>query len=81
MVETEKKPLGIAVNRDDDAGPAVADVAMTRRQRALWITLLCGTAVHRDHRGTVPHFIFRADPRSSGQIRAESDHVYGTAGL
>jgi hypothetical protein len=43
MVETEKKLPGIAVNRDDDAGPAVAevaDVAMTRGLRALWITLL-----------------------------------------
>jgi hypothetical protein len=39
MVEPEKNPGGIAVDRDGNAAPAVADVAMTRGQRALWIAL------------------------------------------
>ena len=40
MVEPEKNPSGIPVDRDDNAAPAVADAAMTRGQRALWIALI-----------------------------------------
>jgi hypothetical protein len=40
MVEPEKNPGGIPVDRDDNAAPAVADVAMTRGQGALWIALI-----------------------------------------
>jgi hypothetical protein len=39
MMELEKNPGGIPVDRDGNAAPAVADVAMTRGQRALWIAL------------------------------------------
>jgi hypothetical protein len=40
MVEPEKNPGGIPVDREGNAAPAVADVAMTRGQRALWIALI-----------------------------------------
>jgi hypothetical protein len=40
MVEPEENHGGMAVDRDDNAAPAVADVAMTRGQRALWIALI-----------------------------------------
>jgi hypothetical protein len=41
MVEPEKNPGGIPVDRDGSAAPAVADrPAMTRGQRALWIVLI-----------------------------------------
>jgi hypothetical protein len=41
MVEPEKNPGGIPVDRDGNAAPAVADrPAMTRGQRALWIALI-----------------------------------------
>jgi hypothetical protein len=40
MVELEKNPDGIPVDRDDNAAQAVADVAMTRWQRAVWIALI-----------------------------------------
>jgi hypothetical protein len=40
MVEPEKNPGGIPVDRDGNAAPAVADVAMTHGQRALWIALI-----------------------------------------
>ncbi|HXO54012.1 MAG TPA: hypothetical protein VN888_23985 [Mycobacterium sp.] len=40
MVEPEKNPGGIPVDRGDNAAPAVADVAMTGGQRALWIALI-----------------------------------------
>jgi hypothetical protein len=62
MVEPEKNPGGIPVDREGNAAPAVADVAMTRGQRALWIaliaaqvlialaTVLCHHAWSGDHR-------------------------------
>jgi hypothetical protein len=41
MVEPEKNPGGIPVDRDGNAAPAVADrPAMTRGQRAVWIALI-----------------------------------------
>ena len=40
MVEPEKNPGGIPVDRGGNTAPAVADVAMTRGQRALWIALI-----------------------------------------
>jgi hypothetical protein len=40
MVEPGKNPGGIPVDRDDNAAPALADVAMTRGQRVLWIALI-----------------------------------------
>jgi hypothetical protein len=41
MVEPEKNPGGIPVDRDGNVAPAVADrPAMTRGQRALWIALI-----------------------------------------
>jgi hypothetical protein len=40
MVKPEKNPGGIPVDRDDNAAPVVADAAMTRGQRALWIALI-----------------------------------------
>ena len=40
MIEPEKNPGGIPVDRDDNAAPAAADVAMTHGQRALRIALI-----------------------------------------
>jgi hypothetical protein len=39
-----KNPGGIPVDRDDNAVPAVATVAMTGGQRALWIALIAAQA-------------------------------------
>jgi hypothetical protein len=39
-MEPEKNPGGIPVDRDGNTAPMVADVAMTRGQRALWIALI-----------------------------------------
>jgi len=40
MVEPDTNPGGIPIDRDDNAAPAVADIAVTRGQRALWIALI-----------------------------------------
>jgi hypothetical protein len=91
MIEPEKNPGGIPVDRDDNAAPAVADVAMTYGQRALWIALIAAQV--RIAAATVLCLIYlpgRPDPnRNHERARCRenvaehrsqsSDHMYETA--
>ena len=91
MVEPEKNPGGIPVDQGDNTAPAVADVAMTRGQRALWIALIAAQV--RIAAATVLCLIYlpgRPEPNrnqewatcreNAAEHRSQSsDHMYKTA--
>lgn len=70
MVEPEKNPGGIAVDREGNAAPTVADVAMTRGQRAVWIALIAAQVL-------IALAVVLCLICVPGQIRAESQSGMG----